>query len=330
MKNFRNSLPKGAKTAAAAGFSALWLLGSAAAYALSPSSPKLSVCKNIMTLKCGGCPAPFLMECGSSLTGHLKSDALIQLLKIYFYVDGPEGAEVRTFETEGFRMPPYYNEREHLELMTDKMRRAWPDSRIAAARAVYILDLRETPLYEGTEGSLKIQSRALPKNDAPLMKPRAAEEAEETAFELKEPAPAAEKRELSEEEKKAEQINFAKKHYTGNEDSRCWLDWDLDPIVVSLTGEDQRICAMRALCMNIWEQKKTGFNWLFCKFDSSEGRCPEATQCLKDPHVEGYLDLQSSHIFNPHPITSPVLPAPSALEPVEASKVWNLLRDVVD
>ena len=116
------------------------------------------------------------------------------------------------------------------------------------------------------------------------------------AMELKKEQPLMKQEKAKTEEEKIErEREYIEKHWTGNEESRCWFKSDFAPVYVGFIedGDSRRICVMKAICLNAYNDAgNLTRQWLFCRFDSEANSCPTATQCLRDTDVKAGFDTR--------------------------------------
>ena len=279
-----------------------------------PSTQALTIsCKHIWTVECEDCEAPMLMDCnteiickkstdgteecsGGNVKGHIKNNTVIETVHILFYIiDNNDQAKKILWNVKDFELSADHSEQDLIKSLTDTVLAETPAVQIIDWEVTYRLGISENALYKDTNA----ESAVLLDPDwlKALEEARGPRDIPETVYN---PAPddsILEDAEVARDDsatngissppsKKIDEIEYVRKHFTGNDESYCWHI--SIPYVVNFTGNDKKICVIESKCINHRGEQnrvKDG-EMLACAFDNETGSCPSATQCLRDATVK--------------------------------------------
>lgn len=298
-----------------------------------PSTQALPLfCEHIWTVDCNDCTAPIVMDCNTNetckatlvgepeqcfkanFTGYLKNNTVVDTINVLFYIiDDKEQAKKLLWRMNNVELSDSYTEEGLIESLRETVIAETPATRIVDWEiSSYELDTNKHTFFadinEGSPIILPIPAwlasqRTGPVVNTPISPDNLEPIPDDAVADAASPVEPAEI--YDPDNRKADEIDFVRKHYTGNDESHCWPT--STPSVVYFTGSDEKICVITSKCINsrAKNNKVVDGEILACAFDKEADSCPSATQCLQDPTVRiNYQSYQDSR-----------KPPPPAMEP---------------
>lgn len=304
-----------------------------------PSTQALPLfCEHILTVDCNDCTAPIVMDCNTyqtckatlagepeqcfkaNFTGYLNNNTVVDTISVLFYIiDDKEEPKRLLWRANNVELSDSYTAEGLVESLRETVIAETPATRIVDWEITsYELDTNKHTFFadinQGSPIILPIPAwlasrrrRPGPVVNIPISPNNLQPIPDDAVAEADSHVEPAEI--YHPDNRTADEIEFVRKHYIGNDESFCWHT--STPKVVYFTGSDEKICIITSKCINSRgkNNKVVDGELLACAFDKEADSCPSATQCLKDPTV------RINHQSYQHPFETVSPPMEPALSP---------------